>query len=77
MRERVHESQVALFEAELIGLRGARRNLESVEDATLEWVGWPSNRWLLGRIGNIVPIERKGAYCYTQEETLAMAAGLT
>jgi transposase InsO family protein len=70
------ESVIGLFKTEVIRRRGPWRNLESVEYATLEWVDWFNNRRLLAPIGNIPPVERERAYC-TQDETPAMAAGLT
>ena len=70
------ESVIGLFKTEVIRRRGPWRNLESVEYATLEWVDWFNNRRLLAPIGNIPPVERERAY-YTQDETPAMAAGLT
>jgi putative transposase len=50
--------------------------LKSVENALLEWVDWFNDTRLLGRIGHTPPVERERAY-YTQDEPLAMAAGLT
>ena len=64
-----------LYKAEVIHRRGPWKNLEAVEYATLEWVNWFNNRRLLEPIGNVPPAEFEEAY-YTQEEGLAVGAGL-
>lgn len=46
-----------LNKAEVIHRRGPWRSSESVEFATLEWVGWFNNRRLLEPIGHIIPAE--------------------
>jgi transposase InsO family protein len=52
---------------------GARRELEAVEMATLEWVDRFNNRRLLGPIGNIPPAEAEATY-YAQRDPLDMVA---
>lgn len=51
-----------LYKAEVIHRLGPWRNLQAVEMATLEWVGWFNNRRLFGHIGNIPPDEAEAAY---------------
>jgi putative transposase len=70
------ELVTGLFKTEVIRREGPWKSLESVEYATLEWVGWFNNRRLLEPIGNIPPIERESVY-YAMEETPASAIGLT
>ena len=50
-----------LYKAEVIHRRGPWRNFEAVEFATLEWVDWFNNHWLLEPIGNIPPPEAEEA----------------
>jgi len=65
-----------LFKTEVIHRRGPWRGLDAVEYATLEWVDWFNNRRLFGPIGNIPPAEFEESY-YTEQEVLALGAGLT
>lgn len=65
-----------LFKAEVIHRRGPWQGLDAVEYATLEWVDWFNNRRLLEPIGNIPPAEFEELY-YTEQEVLALGAGLT
>jgi len=65
-----------LFKTEVIHRCGPWRTLDTVEYATLEWVDWFNNRRLLEPIGNIPPSEFEKAY-YTEQESLAVGAGLT
>lgn len=37
------ETEIGLFKTEIIRRRGPSRNLEAVEFAILEWVGWFNN----------------------------------
>jgi transposase InsO family protein len=67
------ESVIGLYKTEVIRRRGPWRNLDAVEFATVEWVGWFNNRRLLEPIGNIPPVELEQAYYQTQE-TQAMVA---
>ena len=62
-----------LYKTEVIRRRGPWRNLEAVEFATLEWVGWFNNRRLLEPIGNI-PLDEAEARYYAQTEAMARAA---
>jgi transposase InsO family protein len=54
-----------LYKTEIIHRRGPWRSFETVEFATLTWVGWLNNRRLLEPIGNIPPAE-------TEERSHAM-----
>ena len=56
------ESLIGLYKAELIRKRRPWGNLEKVEYATLEWVGWFNNRRLLTVIGNVPPAKFEAAY---------------
>ncbi len=62
-----------LFKAEVIHRRGAWRNAEAVEFATLEWVDWFNNRRLIELIGNIPPAEAEARY-YAQADEWATVA---
>src|ERR1700712_5516041 len=62
-----------LFKTEVIRRRGPWRNLEAVEFATLEWVGWYNTRRLLEPIGNIPPAEAEARY-YAAQQEVALAA---
>ncbi len=62
-----------LFKVEAIHRRGPWRNLEAVENATLEWVDWFNNRCLLEPIGYIPPAEAEANF-YAGLETEPMAA---
>jgi len=46
-----------LYKTEAIRHRGSWCNIDEVEFATLEWVDWFNNRWLLEPIVNIPPAE--------------------
>jgi transposase InsO family protein len=61
------------YKAKVIRRKGPWRSLDAVEYATLEWVDWYNNRWLLEPIGNIPPAEAEAAYFASLEET-AIAA---
>lgn len=61
-----------LYKNEVIRKRGPWRNVDAVEYATLEWVGWFNNCSLLEPIGDIPPAEYAAFYC--QEQAQAMAA---
>ena len=65
-----------LYKAEVIHRRGPWRGLEAVEYATPEWIDWFNNRRLLEPIGYIPPAEFEKTY-YTENESLALGAGLT
>jgi len=67
------ETIIGLFKAEVIRHRGPWQNLDAVEYATLEWVGWFNHRRLLESIGNVPPAELEMAY-YRQQEGSAIAA---
>jgi transposase InsO family protein len=61
-----------LYKAEVIHRRGPWRSFEAVEFATLEWVDWFNNRWLLEPIGNIPPAEaEKHYYAMLQQSAIA------
>jgi len=62
-----------LYKAEVIHRRGPWRSFETVEFATLEWVGWFNNRRLLQPIGNIPSAEAEERY-YAMLDQAAMAA---
>lgn len=62
-----------LYKTEVIRHRGPWRTIDEVEFATLEWVDWFNNRWLLEPIGNIPPAEFEMAY-YRQLKESAGAA---
>lgn len=62
-----------LYKAEVINRRGAWRNIEAVEFATLEWGDWFNHRRLLEPIGNIPPAEAEERY-YAMLDEPAMAA---
>jgi transposase InsO family protein len=67
------ETIIGLYKTEVIRQRGPRRNIESVEFATLEWVDWFNHRRLFQPIGDLPPAEFEAAY-YQQLEESAMAA---
>ena len=67
------ESIIGLYKTEVIRPRGPWRGLEAVEFATLEWVDWFNNRWILEPIGHRPPAEAEAAY-YRQTEHTALAA---
>ena len=54
-------------------VRGPWKNMEAVEYATMEWVGWFNHQRLLEPIGNVPPAELEAAY-YRQLEGSAKAA---
>ena len=62
-----------LYKAEVIYRRGPWKNVEAVENATLEWVDWFNHRRLLEPIGNAPPVELEAAY-YCQLERAVMVA---
>ena len=62
-----------LDKTEVIRRRNPWRSLETVEFATLEWVKWFNNRWLLEPVGGIPSAEAEARY-YAQREDAAMAA---
>ena len=62
-----------LFKTEVIRKRGAWKNIDEVEYATLEWVDWFNNRRILEPIGNIPPAEYELMY-YRQLEESSKAA---
>lgn len=62
-----------LVKAEVIHCRGPWRSFEAVENATVEWVDWFSNRRLLELIGNISPAEAEANF-YAALVTEPMAA---
>lgn len=72
--ERLAEAGIGLFKAEVIRRGGPWRNLEDVEYATLEWVGWFNTRRLLEPIGHMPPVEYEEAYYYRQEAPVLLAA---
>ena len=67
------ESVIGLFKTEVIRHRGPWRGLETVEFATLEWVGWFNSRRLLEPIGDIPPAEAEARY-YAQSSELVRVA---
>jgi transposase InsO family protein len=67
------ETIIGLFKTEVIWPRGPWKNIDEVEYATLQWVDWFNNRWLLEPIGDIPPAEFEQAY-YDQLEGQAVAA---
>ena len=44
-----------------------------LEFATLEWVDWFNNRWLLEPIGNTLPTEAESRYCAQSAELAKVA----
>lgn len=58
-----------LYKAEVIHRRGPWRSFDAVEFATLEWVDWINNRWLLASIGEIQPVETEDGYYATLDDT--------
>jgi len=60
------ETVIGLFKTGVIRRRGPWRNLEAVEPAALDWVGWYNNRRLLEPIGNMPPAEAEEC-CYAQQ----------
>ena len=69
------ESVIGLYKTEVIRRRGPWRHLEAVEFATLDWVDWFNNRWLLEPIGNVPPVEYEQQY-YQAQDAPAMRAGV-
>src|SRR5680860_610371 len=55
-----------LYKTEVIRKRGPWKTLKDVEFATLEWVDWFNNRWLLEYTGYIPPAEFEEMY-YCQQ----------
>lgn len=51
------ESVVGLFKAEVIRQQGPWRNLDHVEYATLDWVGWFNAERRLELLGSLPPAE--------------------
>ncbi len=62
-----------LYKTGLIRRRGAWRNIDAVEYATLEWIDWFNHRRLLNPIGDVPPAQLEQAY-YRRLEESAMAA---
>ena len=58
-----------LYKTEVTPRRGPWKNVDEVEYATLEWVGWFNHRRLLEPIGNVPPAELEAAYGRRQEES--------
>jgi len=67
------ETVIGLYKTEVTRRRGPWRQLEDVEFATLEWVGWFNNRRRLEPIGNIPPVELEMAYCQSKETPVMVA----
>jgi putative transposase len=65
------ESVIGLFKTEVIRRRGPWRNLEGVEFATPDWVGWFNTRRLLEPIGYVPPAEFEATY-YRQAAAVAV-----
>ena len=63
---------IGLCKTPLIRENGPRRDLDHVEYATLEYVGWFDNRRLLEPIAHISPAERE-ANCYSQQDPARLA----
>jgi transposase InsO family protein len=51
------ESVIGLFKTEVIRRKGPWRHLETVEFATLDWVGWFNTRRLLEPISYMPPVK--------------------
>ena len=62
-----------LYKTEVIRHRGSWKNIDEVEYATLDWVGWFNNRRILESIGNIPQAEYELMY-YQQIEESSEAA---
>jgi transposase InsO family protein len=60
-----------LYNTEVIRKRGPWRNVDAVEDATLECVDWFNNRRLLHLIGDITPAEYEALYYQYQSQAMA------
>lgn len=58
-----------LYKTEVTHRRGPWKNVDEVEYATLEWVGWFNHRCLLEPIGNVPPAELEAADDRRQEES--------
>ena len=58
-----------LYKTEVIHHRGPWKNIDEVEYATLDWVGWFNNRRILEPIGNIPPAEYELMYYQQLEES--------
>jgi transposase InsO family protein len=69
------ETVFALYKTGVIRRRGPWRNIDAVEDATLEWVDRFNRRGLLGPLGYVPPSEFEQAYHRSQENP-ATGAGL-
>jgi transposase InsO family protein len=67
------ESVIGLFKSEDIHRRGPWRQIEEVEYATLEWVGWFNHRRLMKPLGHLPPAEYETMY-YRQPDESAAAA---
>jgi len=67
------ETIIGLYKTEVIHARGPWRSLDAVEYATLEWVDWFTNRWLLESIGHVPPAEFEREY-HRLNQSLAMVA---
>ena len=61
-----------IYKAEVIHKDGAWRGLDEVERATLTWVDWFNQRWLLRPIGDLPPAEFEMMY-YQQPESSNVA----
>lgn len=73
----VAETINGLYKTEVIRKRrGPWKNLESIENATLEWVHWFNTKRIMEPIGYVPPAEFDRRY-YTGEQALPVAAGLT
>ena len=60
--ERLAETMIGLFKAEVIHRLGPWKSADAVEWETLKWVDWFNNRRLLEPIGYITPTEAEEAY---------------
>ena len=69
------ESVIGLYKTEVIRRRGAWRNIDAVEYATLEWIDWFTHRRLLEPLGYVPPAEFEQMY-YQDQATPALAAGI-
>jgi transposase InsO family protein len=70
------ETVIGLFKTEVIRRCGPWRNVDEVEFAVLEWVGWYNNRRLLEPLGYMSPVDFENAYHQPQVTPVA-EAGLT
>jgi putative transposase len=56
------EALNSLYKAELIRNIGPWEDIEDVEKATAEWVGWYNTERLHGELGHVPPVEHETAY---------------